>query len=156
MKNYFFILILVVSHLTSCSTHDKVDWTLIHDAGMKDRVNYGITIRPNGDTIVLSTFSIKIHFHERLDGRYIQFHNNDIVFEFNVINEKKEGESKSYYDSGQLMKRINYHKGEIHGQAIVYHKNGNKQKEMYYDLSERVGVWKYWNENGQLIRTTNY
>lgn len=153
---YRIINILALFLLLSCSTQEEIDWSLIHDERMKEHNHYGITIRPNGDTIIHSAFSIKSHFFDRLDGRYIQYRNSKIAFEQNIENEMLERECRVYYTGGQLMKQINYHKGKRHGKSTIYYRNGTKSMEMYYMQNEKVGVWKYWDNYGQLIKTENY
>ncbi|WP_171597590.1 toxin-antitoxin system YwqK family antitoxin [Marinifilum caeruleilacunae] len=156
MKSNVLFLIVATCYLLSCSTSKESDLSSIHDEKMKERKVYGITIRPNGDTIVHSALSVKVHFFERLDGTFKAFNNNKLIKEFIVVNGQRNGESKTYYSGGQLMKLVTWLKGKIHGRYVEFHENGTKKKEGFWYETKKIGIWKYWDENGNLIESIDY
>ena len=49
-----------------------------------------------------------------------------------LINEKKHGICKEWYENGQLCKETPYVNGEIHGSCKEWHKNGQLKLENIY------------------------
>lgn len=62
----------------------------------------------------------------------------------------------SYTREGRVKSRSEYRNGEPEGIATVFHANG----ALYYTGSQRkgrqVGEWRYFDEQGQLVRTVQY
>ncbi len=69
---------------------------------------------------------------------------------------KKEGEIKSYYESGKLKAVVNYHNGMKDGKAITYYENGNVKISMFYKNGKKEGPSKYYYENGKIYRESEY
>jgi antitoxin component YwqK of YwqJK toxin-antitoxin module len=42
------------------------------------------------------------------------------------------------------------------GKMTWWYANGKLESESYYDNNEPTGEWKYWNEDGVLIKTERY
>lgn len=66
------------------------------------------------------------------------------------------GTSFAYYNTGQLMSRASFKNSKYDGKFETWHLNGQKQWEFYYSKGIPTGVWKYWDENGELIKTEKY
>ena len=49
-----------------------------------------------------------------------------------------------------------YKNGKIHGQIIYYWDNGQIRLTGQYDNMRRIGIWKTYDSNGQLIMKENY
>lgn len=60
------------------------------------------------------------------------------------------GPSASWYRDGTVRGTANYFDGRWHGQSVYYHKNGHKAQEGRFWEGHHVGVWRYWNEQGEL------
>lgn len=112
------------------------------------------------------------------------YDNNNISSEVFIINDKMEGEYKSYYINGNLhfisnyvngikhgteikyhfsedingkiYKTCNYKDGELHGKLIRYYKNGIINTIEYYEDGYKEGECKYYNEKGLLDEVINY
>lgn len=83
-----------------------------------------------------------------------------------------QGLHERYYENGQLEKRMIYEKSQLNGLYEEWFENGQKRMEGNYDCrkkvrtkniegikvlgSAKVGVWKYWNKKGQLIKEKKY
>ena len=74
------------------------------------------------------------------------------------------GKFKRWYKNGQIHVETKYKDDYLSGQFTEWHKNGNMKKEGRYigmnrdwnDSSGRDGIWKFWNEDGQIIREIEY
>lgn len=58
---------------------------------------------------------------------------------FSLIACGKEGLETTYYDSGQVMEKINYKSGRKEGEYIKYFSNGNINIRQYYQNGEKEG-----------------
>ncbi len=101
------------------------------------------------------------------------------ITEENYVNGKLEGEVKSFYTDGKLLKTETYKAGKKSGAVtmyapngkvvskssflndrkdgsfIKYDKKGKKKLEGKYKMGKPQGIWKYY-KNGKLIRTKDY
>ena len=84
--------------------------------------------------------------------------------EFFIVNYKKEGEYKEYYETndvrGSLKIICNYVDGEIHGEYKRYFKsegNNEQLEEIYYYVNgKRNGEYKSYNDDGTIDAIFNY
>ena len=61
------------------------------------------------------------------------------------------------YPDGKKMSKVTYKNCKINGgNWINWDKRGNKISEFHYKEGKQFGEWKYWNENGDLIKIENY
>ena len=60
------------------------------------------------------------------------------------------GESKLYYDNGQLWCQLFYKDGELHGERKEYYENGQLSRQYFYKNGLLHGEYKEYYENGQL------
>jgi antitoxin component YwqK of YwqJK toxin-antitoxin module len=92
------------------------------------------------------------------NGLYKEFHaNGQLKKEVTYKNNMKLGEEKNYFSNGQLESKLSYIQKEypsysavIDGQAIYYHENGNLKVEGEYKEGQKVGEWKYLNNDGSI------
>lgn len=54
-----------------------------------------------------------------------------------------------YYNSGKVLARGSYNKGQKQGDWLFYYPNGQLQCQGSYNDDKPSGFWKYWRENGQ-------
>lgn len=66
------------------------------------------------------------------------------------VNEKRDGNWKSYYRDGKLWSEGDYANGIREGKTITYFANGNKRYEGQFLKGQKSGRWKFWNENGEV------
>lgn len=73
-------------------------------------------------------------------------------------NEKLEREGKwtYWFSDGKIWSECGYKNGLKHGKSTVYYENGQKRYEGNYHNDTTTGIWKFWNEQGSLIKEINY
>ena len=74
------------------------------------------------------------------------------------LNEDKQrhGKWESYFPNEQLRSVGHFKNGTKHGESIVYFPNGQKRYSGSYKNGKRVGVWRFWDEDGELIDEKNF
>jgi len=105
----------------------------------------------------------------RANGQYCEWHSNGtkklltrVISGSPDIDEKSqpswafEGTSYAWDEEGALLAQIPYLKGEQHGKASYFHKNGTLAKEVPYTKGQIDGVVRAWSEEGALEEETHY
>jgi antitoxin component YwqK of YwqJK toxin-antitoxin module len=70
---------------------------------------------------------------------------------------KKNGYHKLINQKTGKLKLIkNYKDGAVHGKIIYYWDNGNIRLSGQYNKTHRVGIWKNYDNQGQIIFEENY
>lgn len=64
---------------------------------------------------------------------------------------RRHGAWESFYENGKKNSATYYIHGVKNGHSIVYHPNGNVYYYGEYLNDEKVGVWRTYNEKGELI-----
>jgi antitoxin component YwqK of YwqJK toxin-antitoxin module len=98
---------------------------------------------------------------ELQDGKYagkqLFFHPEGRIYaEGNLVNEKRSGEWRYYFESGVLQQILNYKDGELDGEALVYHSNGALSDRLTFKMGERTGPFETFSEAGVLLRKGEY
>ncbi len=84
-------------------------------------------------------------------GKYTAFFPSGKTHEERFFqNDLLEGESKVYYENGQLDYVENHKNGQYEGLYQKYLESGQLANEGQYVNNEMSGIWKRWYENGQL------
>ena len=69
-----------------------------------------------------------------------------------LLNGIRQGNWLFYYDSGQLLLKVNYDNGKKNGREITYYENGMILSEGEYKNGKRVlPTWSIYDESGNLI-----
>lgn len=66
------------------------------------------------------------------------------------------GVVKLYNPSGKVESIMSYKNNVYHGKCETWFPNGTKASESFYENGKPVGIWKYWDEYGVLIKTEEY
>lgn len=66
------------------------------------------------------------------------------------VNGKEEGESKSFWENGQLEKIEYYQNGRKEGAYKKFYRNGQLRETGTYHRGKKIGEWKFFYENGRL------
>ena len=69
---------------------------------------------------------------------------------------KPDGESRFYYESGELLGIKSFFEGKDHGETKVYYKNGNLKEQINFYFGAREGNHLKYFENGEVIRKVVY
>ncbi len=71
-------------------------------------------------------------------------------------NDLYSGEVVTFYQNGQKQLVELVKDGKKHGKHINYYKTGQKKVEGEYENGKRKGVWKWWNEKGEVDFKIDY
>lgn len=66
------------------------------------------------------------------------------------------GQVEMYYENGVPQVRENMKEGTKHGKYLCYYKDGKKKTEGKYVDGKRDGIWKWWNEKGEVSYQLEY
>jgi antitoxin component YwqK of YwqJK toxin-antitoxin module len=69
---------------------------------------------------------------------------------------ERHGRWNSWHDNGKVWSIGRYDNGQLHGKQTVYYPNGEKFYEGEYEHGIRVGLWRFWNEQGGLENERTY
>lgn len=67
-----------------------------------------------------------------------------------------DGTNKAWDEEGRLVAEISYQKGELEGESIYYHQNGNVWKRAYHKKNLPHGPHSFFLEDGTLFQTITY
>ena len=90
--------------------------------------------------------SLKKEYHE----------NGELRFEGAVIESKKEGTCKWYYNNGQIKELTVWHNDSPTGKIMHYHLNGQKAAEVMIINGAKEGKATLWHDNGQISEVLLY
>ena len=105
------------------------------------------------DSKVIMT--IENYKNGKLNGiRTVYFPNGKIAEEVNYTNGLKNGNYKSYSETGINLEDSNYKNGKYEGKAVYRDPLGNIAAEGNYKADKKSGIWKFY-INGVLDNTEN-
>lgn len=78
------------------------------------------------------------------------------ISEENFVNGKLEGEIKSFYTNGKLLKIENYKAGKKSGTVIMYAPNGNVVNNSNFLNGRKDGTFVNYDKNGQKLLSGKY
>ncbi|MGF6906853.1 toxin-antitoxin system YwqK family antitoxin [Fusobacterium sp. PH5-44] len=89
------------------------------------------------------------------DKDYVESFKNINISERNIntigqTEEISDGPFRYYYDNGALKSTGTYKNGNLNILYVEYHPNGRKKVEGSYDNGKKIGIWKYFDDKGQL------
>lgn len=160
------------------------EWKRYHQNGqLKAQIKYS-EVSDSAFTILFDVLGKKVaegvYMNQKKEGNWIYFSTNRKVSEEYHKNNLKHGISKTYYDSGELMEKIDWVQGKQQGSYQIFYKNGNPymqckmkndkrhglcliltqkgkmEMEANYKSNLRHGEWKYYNEQGKISYTLHY
>jgi uncharacterized protein len=104
-------------------------------------------------------------FHlDTLDGGYLEkvhYESGELKNENIVTLHKGKQYFKEFYKNGQV-KTLCYYRdivGQWVGKLLEWHENGVLKREFYFNEyipNQPEGIWKWWDENGNLIKEEKY
>ena len=69
---------------------------------------------------------------------------------------QRDGKWIYYYENGNIWSEGFFKEGKSDGKRITHYENGKIFYEGFYKADRRVGIWKFYDENGTLRKTVNY
>ena len=91
-----------------------------------------------------------IIFETNIKGKIFNAYSDQLIFEGEFLNGKKNGKGKEYYDNGNLQFEGEYLNGKRNGKGKEYNNNGTLKYEGEYLNDKRHGIGKEY-EYGKLI-----
>jgi len=82
--------------------------------------------------------------------------NNKIQMEGKYKNNKRNGDWIYYFENGTIWCEGSFLDGVDHGQRIVYYENGQKRYEGSYIKGKQTGIWKFWDEDGDVQKEIDF
>ena len=68
-----------------------------------------------------------------------------------------DGETKYFYDNGDVKSVFNYEDGYLNGYTVEYHAISRKKAlQGYYEYDQKVGEWRTYHKNGELEESKYY
>lgn len=87
----------------------------------------------------------------------IQFFSNFTVRSTErLTNGVRNGHIIFYYPGGKMQTEANFVNGVEEGEHIVYHENGVPYYRGMYSEGKRVGIWEFYDEDGELVETKEF
>ena len=124
---------------------------------------------PDGKTQVIGEYS-----NGRMNGIWKYYYSNGMIQSIQKFNNNKlvsinfwdknggklvdEGNGVAILvsSSNQIESKMSYKNNVLHGKCETWFPNGLKATEFFYEEGKPVGSWKYWDENGKLVKTENF
>ena len=69
---------------------------------------------------------------------------------------KRDGKWIYYYNNGNIWSEGFFKDGKSDGKRITHYENGKIFYEGYYQEDRRVGIWKFYDEKGNLVKSVDY
>ena len=69
---------------------------------------------------------------------------------------KRDGHWVYYYENGKKWSEGFFKNGKNDGKRVTYYENGLVRYEAYYKDGNRVGVWKFFDDKGNLLKEVDY
>ena len=96
--------------------------------------------------------------HEPYTGLVYEHHDNGKVkSELTVVDGKRHGQYKEWYESGRLRLVQGFNYGEADGSFLLYYKNGKTiEQKGYYSADQPFGAWSFFDKKGNLEKVLVY
>lgn len=132
---------LVALFLVSCAEKLEEQVAETHNNGKVKRIKY---FKAEGEDKFLRK---EAFFYEngqkRMEGEYNR-------------EGKKDGKWTYWYENGNKWSEGYFSEGLNHKERTTWHENGNLHYTGVYDKGKRVGVWKFYNEEGEMVKEIDY
>jgi antitoxin component YwqK of YwqJK toxin-antitoxin module len=160
------------------------EWKRYHPGGQVKAI---IEYQENSDSAFAQLFDAYnkkvaegVYIKEKKEGIWVYFTNDGKVAEEQYKNGLKNGISKKFYESGELMEEVEWvngqqegdyefyfkagepylqckmKQGQRHGLCLIQSLDGKPEMEAHYKNNFRDGAWKFYGENGEFQYQLNY
>jgi len=91
------------------------------------------------------------------DGEVIKRYPNGVIKEKSYYEAgRRHGECQSFYPNGKLWSDDYFTAGLIDGATVAYYDNGKRRYDGTCVKGRPVGIWRYYDYTGKLVRTKNF
>jgi len=106
--------------------------------------------------LFIETYYVRKNDESIKEGEYLKKHIGYIIEEGKYSNNKKIGEWKYYYNSGEIRILGNYSDDKKSSEWKYYYKSGKVRMSGSYSDDKKNGEWKYYILSGKLITKGNF
>lgn len=151
------VLILVMTVNVAFGQDEAHDTVVYYDNGniksktmcFSDTMCQGIDYYLSGKILSITTEKFDTISNHWIISWFTSFHENGIRLYSGNPNLNPEKEVKSYYDNGQLQFCLERrYVGIFDGKYLEYYPDGQLKEVGNYKWHKKIGVWKYYNEEG--------
>ncbi|MEI6764300.1 MAG: hypothetical protein WCM76_01590 [Bacteroidota bacterium] len=82
--------------------------------------------------------------------------NHAKYMEGGYLNDKRDGLWISWYQNGNKWSEGNFKNGLDDGKRTGWYENGKKHFDGTYKDGKKIGMWKFYDENGLLLKEVDY
>lgn len=94
---------------------------------------------------------------EKKEGLWKKYNSDGtLVVEYHYSEGQFNGDFKEYYQNGQLKFQANFKDGFPEGKSSEWWENGVKKSEGLYIGGAKTGLWKFWDNVGELTEEATY
>ena len=103
-----------------------------------------------------------ISYYKSVDGKEVKveekhYHDNgQLKMVGKLVDGKRDGEWVAYFNNGQVQSEGFFENGNREGIARVFFPNGQLRYEGQYKNNKETGHWKFYNEQGKLIKEQDF
>jgi antitoxin component YwqK of YwqJK toxin-antitoxin module len=166
MKVIKFAILAVISILFACSFSCK-NGSNVENIDRKDTLPEalkGDTLVEESKVIIVDTFDtgepMKIHFacKQNNDSVYEKqyYKSGKLFIEGALVSDRRQGKWIAYYEDGKTWSVGYFKDGLKHGSSDVYYENGKLRYVKNYEQDVAVGLWKFYDEQGNLLGEVMY
>jgi antitoxin component YwqK of YwqJK toxin-antitoxin module len=139
-----------------------IDEGLVDKIEAEEIISYyadGVTIKRKG--IYLNQVPVGLHIfynHNGIAEKGIRFDETGKKTAEGPVNEleKRTGEWKVYFDSGELKAKGHYQNDRQDGEWTFYYQTGSIEQSGNFSFGIKDGLWKWFNNKSVLLREENY
>ncbi|HOF15595.1 MAG TPA: hypothetical protein PLF32_02140 [Bacteroidales bacterium] len=159
--NRLLILFIISVLFISCSMLKINKKSIFHKSenGIIPLSAYALIIKEEGDTVWTRLREIKMYggFNENISGDYYFISRGKILYHCKIKNGILMGEVHAFrYSDGRLIRRGYLENGQYNGYVIEYYDSNYIYRIRIYCKSKRVGLWTYFDKNGNFLYAKNY
>ena len=112
------------------------------------------------ETVSVSDTILKISAEKKVpveNGVYEERYANGLIkVKGNYRGGKRHGSWVVFFDNGKIWSEGMYVNDIREGSSVVYHANGQKYYEGKYKDGKETGVWKFWDEKGNMMNEVDH
>jgi antitoxin component YwqK of YwqJK toxin-antitoxin module len=148
-RNSLIFSVLLTAFLFSCEERNTSNDPVLEN---KDSAVQSMTVAEQNNK---ETGPMKVK-DSITDGVHVERYDNGVIYmRGDIAGGVRHGEWITFFRDGTLWSKGTYVNGYREGYGISYFPGGKKSSEGYYLKNKMVGVWKFWDEQGNLI-SKNY
>lgn len=62
----------------------------------------------------------------------------------------RQGQWVAFFPNGEVQSECQYRDNKKNGKSVVYREGGGKYWEGFYNMDNKVGKWRFWNDAGKV------